>query len=203
MTTLLLIRHGENDYLKHNKLPGRLPGIPLNAGGREQAEEIRKTLGGLPIKAIYASPLERAVETAEPLAKVLGLEVQIRPELTDAEVGEWMGRSWKTLRRTRSWKVIQETPSQFRFPGGETFVEIQDRVVKGLDEIVRAHGDEMVAVFFHADPIMLAVAHYLGMPLDRFQRLTVQAGSVTILKVDKDFVKLVALNLTPPCKINL
>jgi broad specificity phosphatase PhoE len=203
MTTLLLIRHGENEYLKHNKLPGRLPGIHLNAGGRQQAQEIRKTLGGLPIKAIYASPLERAVETAEPLAKALGLAIQIRPELIDAEVGEWVGRSWKTLRRTKFWKVIQERPSQFRFPGGESFVEIQERVVRSLDAIVCSHGDEMVAAFFHADPIMLAVTHYLGMPLDRFQRLTVQAGSVTILKVDENSVKLLALNLAPPFNINI
>jgi probable phosphoglycerate mutase len=198
MPTLLLIRHGENDYLKRNKIPGRLPGIHLNTRGRQQAAELARTLSSLPIKALYSSPLERAVETAEPLSQSLGLEIQLRPDLTDTDVGAWEGRSWKVLGRTRLWKVIQETPSQFQFPGGETFVQTQLRIVRTLDAIARAHTDELIAVVFHADPIKMAVAHYLGLPLDNFQQLTAHTGSVTILKMDGSFVKLLALNLMPP-----
>ena len=198
MPTLLLIRHGENDYLKKNKIPGRLPGIHLNMRGRQQAAELALTLSSLPIKALYSSPLERAVETAEPLSQSLGLEIQLRPDLTDTDVGAWEGRSWKVLGRTRLWKVIQETPSQFQFPGGETFVQTQLRIVRTLDAIARAHTDELIAVVFHADPIKMAVAHYLGLPLDNFQQLTAHTGSVTILKMDGSFVKLLALNLMPP-----
>jgi len=198
MPTLLLIRHGENDYLKKNKIPGRLPGIHLNTRGRQQAAELARTLSPLPIKALYSSPLERAVETAEPLSQSLGLEIQLRPDLTDTDVGAWEGRSWKVLGRTRLWKVIQETPSQFQFPGGETFVQTQLRIVRTLDAIARAHTDELIAVVFHADPIKMAVAHYLGLPLDNFQQLTAHTGSVTILKMDGSFVKLLALNLMPP-----
>jgi broad specificity phosphatase PhoE len=198
MPTLLLIRHGENDYLKRNKIPGRLPGIHLNTRGRQQAAELARTLSPLPIKALYSSPLERAVETAEPLSQSLGLEIQPRPDLTDTDVGAWEGRSWKVLGRTRLWKVIQETPSQFQFPGGETFVQTQLRIVRTLDAIAQAHIDELIAVVFHADPIKMAVAHYLGLPLDNFQQLTAHTGSVTILKMDGSFVKLLALNLMPP-----
>ena len=198
MPTLLLIRHGENDYLKKNKSPGRLPGIHLNTRGRQQAAELAQTLSSLPIKALYSSPLERAVETAEPLSQSLGLEIQLRPDLTDTDVGAWEGRSWKVLGRTRLWKVIQETPSQFQFPGGETFVQTQLRIVRTLDAIARAHTEELIAVVFHADPIKMAVAHYLGLPLDNFQQLTAHTGSVTILKMDGSFVKLLALNLMPP-----
>jgi len=189
MPTLLLIRHGENDYLARNRLPGRLPGIHLNARGQEQAAELVRTLGRLPIKAIYSSPLERAVETAEPLARFLELGIQLRPDLADINVGEWEGRSWK---------VIQQTPSQFLFPGGETFVQAQERVVRTLGTIASAHTDELIAVVFHADPIKLAVAHYLGLSLDNFQRLTARTGSVTILKIEGSAVKLLALNLIPP-----
>ena len=89
MPTLLLIRHGENDYLKNSRMPGRLPGIHLNARGLEQAAELSRTLSVLPIIALYSSPLERAIETAEPLAQMLGLEIQILPDLTDTDVGEW------------------------------------------------------------------------------------------------------------------
>jgi probable phosphoglycerate mutase len=198
MPNLFLIRHGDNDYLAKNKLPGRIPGIHLNGRGQEQAAELARTLSRLPIKAIYSSPLERAVETAEPLAQSLGLGIQLRRDLTDTDVGEWAGRSWKVLSRTRLWKVIQQTPSQFQFPGGETFVQAQERVAHALDDIAKTHGDELIAVVFHADPIKLAVAHYLGMPLDTFQRLMISTGSVTILKIDGSTVKLLALNLIPP-----
>ena len=198
MPTLLLIRHGENDYLKKNKLPGRLPGIHLNARGHEQAAELARTLSRLPIKAIYSSPLERAVETAKPLAKSLGLRIQLRPDLTDTDVGLWEGRSWRVLGRTRLWKVLQKTPSKFQFPGGETFVQSQERVVHTLDAIASTHADELIAVVFHADPIKLAVAHYLGLSLDNFQRLTAHTGSVTIFKVEGIAVKILASNLIPP-----
>ncbi|MCX6033985.1 MAG: histidine phosphatase family protein, partial [Chloroflexi bacterium] len=157
-----------------------------------------RTLSRLPIKGIYSSPLERAVETAEPLAQSLGLEIQLRPDLTDTDVGEWEGRSWKVLSHTRLWKVVQQTPSQFQFPGGETFVQAQERVVRTLDAIASAHADELIAVIFHADPIKLAIAHYLGLLLDNFQRLTAHTGSVTILKIDGSSAKLLALNLIPP-----
>jgi probable phosphomutase (TIGR03848 family) len=199
MATILLIRHGENDYIKRNKLPGRLPGIHLNQRGHQQAMELAKTLGILPIKAIYASPLERAIETAEPLANSLGLDIQVRSNLTDIEVGDWEGRSWKVLARTRLWTVIQNTPSLFQFPGGETFVHAQKRIVHVLDSIASTHlADELVAVIFHADPIKLAVAHYLGLSLDAFQRLAAYTGSVTILKMDGSIPKLLGLNLIPP-----
>jgi probable phosphoglycerate mutase len=198
MPTLFLIRHGENDYLVKNRLPGHTPGIHLNGRGREQAAELARTLSRLPIKALYSSPLERAVETAEPLAQLLGLEIQLHPDLTDTDVGNWAGRSWKALSRTRLWKVIQENPSHFQFPGGETFVQAQKRVTRALDAIANAHADEMIAVVFHADPIKLAVAHYLGLSLDNFQRLTAHTGSVTILKMDSSVIKLLSLNLIPP-----
>jgi probable phosphoglycerate mutase len=198
MPTLLLIRHGENDYLANSKLPGRIPGIHLNGRGHEQAAELARSLGDLPIKAIYSSPLERAIETSHPLARALGLGIQLQPGLIDVHVGEWEGRSWKVLGRTKLWKLIQQTPSQFQFPGGETFVQVQERVVRTLDAIVGSHNEELIAVVFHADPIKLAVAHYLGLSLDNFQRLTVNTGSVTILKMDGASVKLLALNLIPP-----
>ena len=199
MPTLLLIRHGENDYLKKNILPGRIPGVHLNDKGRQQAGTLAAALKDLPIAAIYSSPLERAIETASPLAQAKGLEIQIEPGLSDTDVGEWAGGSWKALEQSQAWKAIQQTPSQFRFPGGESFAENQERAVAVLERITAAHRkNEMVAVVFHADPIKLAVAHYLGLPLDNFQRLTARTASVTILKIDGANAKLLGLNLIPP-----
>ena len=201
MPTLLLIRHGENDYFAHNKLPGHRPDIHLNKRGREQAEELDHTLVKLPIKAVYASPLERAIETASPLARSLGMEVQLKPGLVDINVGDWTGHSWKVLSRTKLGKSIQETPSKFQFPGGESFVQVQDRVVITLDSLATIHKDDLVVVVFHADPIKLAVAHYLDLPLDRFQRFVISPGSVTALRLDGSNVRLLALNLMPPFTI--
>jgi probable phosphomutase (TIGR03848 family) len=198
MPTLLLIRHGENEYLKKHKLPGQLPDIHLNERGRAQAAALAEGLKKLPIKAIYSSPLERAVETIEPLARELKLEIQLRPALMDIDVGTWTGRSIKVLSRTKAWTVVQRSPSQFHFPNGESFLQTQERVVSTLDAIVAGHKKEMVAVVFHADPIKLAVAHYLGLPLDNFQRLAIQAGSVTVLGVHEMGAALLALNLVPP-----
>ncbi|MEZ0395233.1 MAG: histidine phosphatase family protein [Anaerolineales bacterium] len=198
MTTLLLIRHGENDFLKKHRLPGRLPGIHLNEDGRQQAAALADFLKDTPLAAIYASPLERAVETAEPLARLKGLKIQIVPALADTDVGQWQGRSWKVLRRTRAWKIVQERPAEFRFPDGESFLECQQRVVTALEQIATAHQpDETVAIIFHADPIRLAIAHFLGMPLEAFRRLKVETGSVSAFRIHQSVWYLDHFNCKP------
>jgi len=199
MPTLLLIRHGENDFLKQNRLPGRLPDIHLNKHGREQAAALGETLKAFPIRAIYSSPLERAVETAEPLAQALEQPIQIRPNLLDTDVGEWEGQYLKKLRKLSLWKQVQEQPSRVRFPGGESFQELQERLVREIDAIRITHKQkDMLAVVFHSDPIKLVLAHFLGLPLDNFQKLGVAAGSVSILVASKSGGMLAALNLRPP-----
>jgi probable phosphomutase (TIGR03848 family) len=199
MPTLLLIRHGENDYIKQNRLPGHLPDIHLNARGRDQAAALADTLKTAPIRAIYSSPLERAVETAGPLSQALGLPIQLHPALLDVDPGEWQGRLLKELRKLPLWKQVQQQPSQVRFPGGESFLESQQRVVREIDLICGAHKHkDMLAVVFHADPIKLVLAHYLGLPLDNFQKFSVSPGSVSILMVGKSGAQLCALNLIPP-----
>ncbi len=199
MTTLLLIRHGENDFLKTHRLPGQLPGIHLNDIGRAQAEAVARMLKDQPIKAIYASPLERAVETAEPLARAKKLKIQLVDALKDTDIGKWQGRSLKALSRLKYWRVVQFAPARVQFPEGETFYQTQTRVVQALDEICGKHKkNEMVAVVMHADPIKLAVAHYIGLPLDHFQRLRVDPASITTLEVSEMGARLVVFNNKPP-----
>jgi len=197
MTTLLLIRHGENDFLKTHRMPGQLPGIHLNDIGRAQAEAAAKMLKGQPIKAIYASPLERAIETAEPLAHARKLDIQVVDALKDTDIGKWQGRSLKSLSRLKYWKVVQFAPARVKFPEGETFYQTQTRVVHALDEICKKHKKDMVAVVMHADPIKLAVAHYIGLPLDHFQRLRVDPASITTLEVSEMGARLIGLNHRP------
>ena len=199
MPTLLLIRHGENDFVKQDRLPGRLPGIHLNEHGQAQAAALAESLQKLPIRAIYASPLERAVETARPSSQALGLPVQLRPGLLDTHVGEWEGLLLKNLRKLPLWKQVQRQPAEVRFPGGESFLELQERLVTEIELIRRAHKPkELVAVVFHCDPIKLVLAHYIGLPLDGFQKLGVAPGSVSVLMLGKTGAHLAALNLKPP-----
>lgn len=196
---LLLIRHGENDYTKRGRLAGRLPGVHLNARGQEQARALAEALKNVSLAAVYSSPLERAVETAAPIASAHRLEVQIEAGLTETGVGKWQGRSWKVLRLTRAWKTVQASPSRFRFPEGETFYECQARVVTALEGIIRRHkAKDIVACVFHADPIKLAVAYYLGLPLDHFQRLGCDTGSVAMLFVGESGATLLKWNQRPP-----
>ncbi len=199
MPLLLLIRHGENDYTKKHRLAGHLPGVHLNERGQKQAQELAEALKDVPIKAIYSSPLERAVETATPIAAARGLEVQTEAGLIETNVGDWQGRSHAALRLTKRWKVIQHAPSRAQFPEGETFYECQSRVVAALDTILRRHRPkDIVVCVFHADPIKLAVAHYLGLPLDHFQRLSCETGSLTALYVGDSGAHLSKLNQRPP-----
>jgi probable phosphomutase (TIGR03848 family) len=199
MPLLLLIRHGENDYSKTGKLAGRMPGVELNERGRKQAEELGKALANAPLAAIYSSPLERAVQTAEPIAKARGLKIIQTPGLLEANVGEWQGKSVRRLALSKYWRVVQNAPSRARHPGGESFAEVQVRIVSTLEEICAKHKDrDLVACVFHSDPIKLAVAHFIGMPLDHFQRLACDTGSVTLLAVGTSSAHLIWLNRRPP-----
>jgi len=199
---LLLIRHGENDLAKRGVLAGRRPSVHLNDRGRRQAEELAHSLVGLPIRAVYSSPLERATETAAPIARALGLRTRRAPNLIETDVGQWQGKSVRRLALTRYWRIVQASPSRAGHPGGETFLEVQLRIVGALQEICTRHGGpQMVACVLHSDPIKLAVAHYLGLPLDNFQRLTCDPASVTMLSVSPASARLVWLNRQPPFAI--
>ncbi|UYN88798.1 MAG: histidine phosphatase family protein [Anaerolineales bacterium] len=195
MPTVLLIRHGENDYVKKQRLAGRLPGVHLNARGRAQAAALAAALKAVPLAAVYSSPLERAVETAQPLAAARKLRIIKRKGLLESDLGEWQGKLLKTLRRDKRWAVLQNTPSLFRFPGGEGMLEQQARLVSEVDALCAMHkAKDIIACVLHADPIKLIVAHYAGMPLDQFQRLSVATASVSTLHIQNGRATLERLN---------
>ena len=200
MPLLLLLRHGENDFVKTGKMAGRLSGVHLNERGQKQAEGLGEALKDVPIKAIYSSPLERAMETATPVANARKLQIIPEPDLMDTDISSWQGKSIKVLRLTKVWKIVQSAPSRFRFPDGESFVESQTRYVNALDRIIKKYHkpQDIVAVVFHADPIKLVVCHFLVMPLDHFQRLSCDTGSLTALYVSESAANLIKLNQRPP-----
>jgi len=195
MTHLLLIRHAANDWL-NNRLAGWMPGVHLNERGRQQAEALARRLAPLPLAAVYSSPLERAVETAQFIAAPHGLEVQIREALGETHFGELDGRPLDEVRREEVWKRSQIYPSGTRFPGGETMYEVQSRAVFALEEILQAHPQQIVAVVSHADVIRVVVAHYIGLPLALFRRLVVSPASLTVLRFTETGPRLMLLNDT-------
>ena len=198
MALIFLIRHGENEYTRTGKLAGWTKGVSLNEAGQKQAQALAERLKHLPFKHIYSSPLERARETAAPLAEALRLKVEVREGLGELVYGEWTGKSLKVLARKKLWRVVQGLPSAMQFPAGETMRGAQLRLVDALERIARDHPKDLLAVFSHSDPIKLAVAFYLGMPLDLFQRLQIQTCSVTVLRLGQGAPSLVKLNDTGP-----
>jgi probable phosphomutase (TIGR03848 family) len=195
-TRILLIRHGLNDYVKEHRLAGRTPGVHLNEEGQLQVAALAERLASTPIAAVYSSPLERARETAEPLAARLGLAVQILNGAAESGCGDWTGQLIEELSKGDLWRQVQVCPSAFRFPGGESFAEIQARMVVTLDGLRAAHPGQTLAMVSHADPIKLAVAFYTGVPLDLFQRLVVAPASITELEFTPFRTLLVRLNDT-------
>jgi probable phosphomutase (TIGR03848 family) len=197
MTTLYLIRHGLNDFVGHHKLAGWQPGVHLNEKGRAQAQALAEHLASLKLKAIYASPLERTMETAVPIAAAHKLEVIPREGLGEIHYGQWQGQSIKALKRRKLWPVIQNTPSLARFPDGESFPEAQARIVAEFEILRSKHkgAKDVIACVLHADPIKLAIAHYIGLHLDFFQRLAIQPASISILRIDEHHARLLTMNL--------
>jgi probable phosphoglycerate mutase len=198
MTTIFLIRHGQNEFVKTGKLAGRLPDVHLNEVGRRQSEALAEILKPVRLQAVYSSPLERTIETAHPIAKLQGKSVEVRQGLAETQYGRWQGQKLKTLQSRKLWPLIQISPSLVRFPEGESFSEAQARIVMELDHLRARHrsAKSVIACVSHADPIKLAIAHFIGIPLDLFQRLVIEPASINILHFSSHGARLVRLNDT-------
>ncbi len=181
MATIFLIRHGLT-AVTGSKLYGRTPGFHLDDRGRAQAERLVARFETVRLTAIYSSPLERCVETVEPLADAKRLSVVAREALIEMDAGTWTGRSLASLRRTKLWREVQQSPSTFRFPNGEAFPDARDRIVGEVERIARRHGRGRVAVATHGDLARIVLAHFSGVPLDTFQRTILDTASVSVVQ---------------------
>jgi probable phosphoglycerate mutase len=176
-------------------MAGRLPGVHLNETGKAQAAALAEIMADWPVKAVYSSPLERTMETAEPIAKTLGLQVIPEAGLSEIDVGEWQDKTLKDLRRRKLWKKVHLNPSRMQFPGGESFADNQMRIRSALERIVSSHkSKDLIVCVSHSDPIKLVVAHYIGMALDMFHRLTIAPASITGLQFSEYPTRLLVLN---------
>ena len=195
MTTFLLIRHAQTDIISTGPA-GRLAGVHLNDVGRAQAEALAARLGGVKAAAVYSSPLERATETAAPMAARFGVAVQTLEEVGELHYGEWTGRDFNDLASDPAWHRYNAMRSLARIPGGEMMIEAQARVVAALERLRLAHRQATVAVVSHADIIKAALMHYLGMPMDFVHRLEISPASVSVVAIDALAVRVLAVNQT-------
>jgi probable phosphomutase (TIGR03848 family) len=180
-TLVLFVRHGQTPTTGQ-VLPGRAPGLHLADKGKEQAAAVAERIRHLAkVDAIYSSPLERARETAAPIAAARGLRVKVDRGLLECDFGEWTGAQLKDLMKKPEWRTVQRYPSGFRFPGGESFVDMASRVQNTVLKLKDRHPGGVVVAVSHADPIKAAVADALGTHLDLFQRIVVSTCSVTAI----------------------
>ena len=196
VAVVLFVRHGQTPTTG-SVLPGRAPGLHLAPDGVEQAHRVAERLAGLDrVRAVYASPMERTVETATPIARACKLRVRRSLGLVECDFGRWTGRKLKNLRRRKEWTTVQRHPSGFRFPGGESFAEMQSRALDAVAAICARHAGETVVAVSHADVIKAVAAAAAGTPLDLFQRIMISPCSVTAIAYHPTGPMLLTVNNT-------
>lgn len=200
-TTILLVRHGVTGTTG-KVLPGRAPGLHLSPKGLEQAQATAQRLSELATapRALYASPLERTRETAAPIARALGLRVRTERGLLECDFGDWTGKTLASLRKKPEWRAVQNSPSAFRFPHGESFTEMQLRMWTTLERLAHSHPGETIVVVSHADTIKAAVTYAQGVPLDLFQRTVISTCSVSAVMLTGSTPVVLSVNNTGTLK---
>ena len=183
MTTIVLVRHGENDWVNKGRLAGWIPDIHLNENGRKQAQAAAERLAHLPVTAVYSSPVTRCLETAVYIAQTHQLDVIELEDVGEVRYGKWEGKKIKKLAKKKSWMAVQFFPSRMQFPQGEALRDVQSRGIQALENLSRQHPDDLIIVVSHADLIKLVMAHYLGVHIDLFQRLVISPASATVLSL--------------------
>lgn len=195
MIKILFIRHA----LTHSvgkRLAGRAPGLHLNTEGEQQANQLAQRLAGLPIGAIYSSPLERAMETAQPVAQILNLPCNACADFIEIDFGNWTNCSIEELKRDPVFERFNTFRSLTRPPGGELMGEAQLRIIRGIEQLRIQHPDEVVAIVSHADLIKAAIAWYAGISTDMLQRLEISPASISIVEIYDETARLLLMNHT-------
>jgi broad specificity phosphatase PhoE len=178
-------------------LAGRTAGLHLTSNGRNQAECLARHLASEPINHLLSSPIDRARETAAPLAKERRLTVEISEAVTEIDAGAWTGKTFAELDHTEAWRQFNRFRSATLVPGGESMVQVQERFVGEMIRLRDEFPNDGLAIVSHADPIKIALACFLGAPLDFYDRLEISLGSVSVLTLDSGSAKVLRLNEVP------
>ncbi|MGH7835946.1 MAG: histidine phosphatase family protein [Candidatus Binatia bacterium] len=196
MRAIFLVRHGETTWNRQKRVMGRRE-IPLNRVGIAQARRIARLIPEIGVKAIYASPLTRAMETARILANSAGLPVKTDIGLTEVAFGRWEGHLFRDLRRDKAYQRFVATPLESAVPGGETIVDVQNRGLKAINKALKELPQARILFVSHGDVIRAVLCHFLGLPLEEYRQLRVDTGSLSGLETDGDWAEVKFLNYLP------
>lgn len=194
MTIFLLVRHAAHDNVG-GYLAGLTPGVRLGEAGLAQAERLGARMRSERISALYCSPLERTRQTADAIAIATGLPIAgVLDELAEVDFGPWSGRTFDDLNQDPEWRTWNERRSLARTAGGETYGELQRRIVLLMERLAVEGADETLALVSHGDVIRAAVLHYLGMRIDDWWRVEISPASITRLGTNWQGMRLLGLN---------
>ena len=193
MTTFFLIRHASCSGLGQT-LWGRTPGVCLNEQGKLEAQLLTERFNGVKLDALYSSPLERALETAETLARSMNLEVRKSPALNEIDYGDWTAKTFEMLSTDERWRRFNSYRSSTSIPGGESFLDVQNRIVKELGMLSHQHAGARLALISHADVIRAAVGYFAATPIDLIERIEISPCSVSVVALDEESVTLLTIN---------
>jgi len=185
--TMLIIRHGQTTWNVEHRLPGQLPGVALNENGRKQAARLAEALTALPISSLISSPLERARDTAEFIARGHNLTIQLEPDLVDTDIGSWAGQIIDELsKKDPAWRAYVKDPTVAP-EGVETFPQVQQRVLIAVERwLAREESGAYPAFVAHADVVKLLIAHYMGIEAKRAGALTIDNASVSLIELEQE-----------------
>jgi broad specificity phosphatase PhoE len=192
-TTFHLVRHAAHDRVG-TILCGRMPGVHLGALGKAQAERLAARFANENVAAIHTSPLERAVETSEPIAARLGHPLEICEDIAEIDFGAWSGTSFEVLAQDPRWAAWNNARSNSRPPYGETMLEAQARIVGALEQLRHRYSDRTVILVSHSDVIKAALLYHLGLPIDAYGRFDIEPASISTLAVGDWGSKVLRLN---------
>ena len=192
-TTFFLVRHAAHDRVG-TILCGRMPGVSLGSIGRSQAEHLAARLANENVASVLTSPLDRARETAEPIAARFGRAPEICEGINEIDFGAWSGLSFDVLAPDPGWASWNSVRSISRPPGGETMLEAQARILRVIERARKAHPERAVVLVSHGDVIKAALLYHLGMPIDAYTRFEIDPASISTLRVSDWGSKVLRLN---------
>lgn len=198
MTTVILLRHAHSVANEKGILAGRASGVSLSTKGKEQAELLTSRLGSAQFRDIRISPLERCLATLEPWLQSQDTSVRKKilfdPNVTEVDYGDWTGKKLLALSLRKEWRVVQNTPSEMKFPKGESLLQMQQRAEKALRQSIKKTGTGVSLIVSHGDVIKSLIATALDLHLDKFQKIVIDPASISVLDFSKGSFRLLHLN---------
>ena len=197
MTRVLLVRHGESTWNGLGRYQGRLD-AELSSLGWRQAQALASALRGTDLHAIYSSPLQRALKTAEVIAGGRALEVRVEPDLVEIDHGDWSGleREEVARRYPELYRLWREEPARAPMPQGESIMQVSERVTAAVARLVEAHPQQTLLLCTHDAALRALVCSLMGMSLDRMWWLRLDSGSLSTVEYEGPEPRVIQLNDT-------